>query len=156
MNRMNRIYHLRKGKDGKDARSAQRPKLERWGNAKHLESWLLQHGQPGAKVQHSRQQPGNPCLQRECRLAASNQLGFLMFLQDLHFEQIWTLRLHKVPEWTWSAQLGGSLLQLHKQVNRQLAWQARMYGRHPHFRLDSLDLKNDQCHMLLLLDLPVF
>lgn len=57
-------------------------------NAKHLESWQLRHGQPGAKVQHSRQQPGNPCLQRECRLAASNQLGFLMFLEDLHFEQI--------------------------------------------------------------------
>ena len=32
MNRMNRIFHFRKGKDGKDgkdARSAQRPKLER-------------------------------------------------------------------------------------------------------------------------------
>ena len=28
----------------------------------HLESWRLQHGQHGAKVQHSRQQPENPCL----------------------------------------------------------------------------------------------
>lgn len=79
MNRMNRIYHFRKGKDGKDARSAQRRNAlsskDASGNAKHLESWRLRHGQPGAKVQHSRQQPGNPCLQRECRLAASNQLG---------------------------------------------------------------------------------